>query len=155
MAAVFEPSAPSAKIFTPPMRSHSSPKPERNPAPSACSSRYTGTFLMTRSPSSPASRSICRAMKQSRPSKSWTPVSPTDQQYACARRMAAAISFGVGRGMWLETRSMASSKKMPVGRPAASRWICPPGGSAVCSSTRAIFIARLLTHAAWPLLCDR
>ena len=39
IAAVREPSAPSAKILTPPMRSQSSPKPERRPTPSACSSR--------------------------------------------------------------------------------------------------------------------
>jgi hypothetical protein len=65
-------------------------------------------------------------------------------------RTASSHSAAVGSGTRRPTRSAASSCRVPVGSPAASRSIRPRAGSGVVRSMPARCSARLLTQAPWP-----
>lgn len=67
-----------------------------------------------------------------------------------AVRIESSSSRGPGRGIASSSGSMAASSSTPPGRPAASRWILPPGGSGVTGPMPARTSARRFTHAACP-----
>src|SRR5438477_536218 len=83
--------------------------------------------------------------RQAGPSKSWMPVSPAFQARVCVCSISEANSFTDGCGINLATRSMASSNRIPVAWPAASRWITPPAGFGVLSVIPAACSAALFT----------
>ena len=98
--AVSEPSAPSAKNFTPPMRSMSSPSPVVRLRSIHSSRREAERNARTRRRNSPASLSACRACSSPRPTSiAWTPVTPRLWACAIASFMAAMRSVCVGAGM--------------------------------------------------------
>ena len=62
---------------------------------------------------------------------SFTPVMHSRFNSPAMVRMPSRIWSGFARGTWLATSAIAVSFRTPVGLPAASRSITPPGGSFV------------------------
>ena len=77
---------------------------------------------------------------------------PTRWSSACARSRPASTSASEGGGSAPATREAAASSSTPVGTPAGSRTMRPPGGSGVDAVTPAASSAAELHHTRWPSL---
>ena len=152
--AVIDPSAPSAKNFTPPMRSISSPSPVARLRSIHSSSMPADMNGRTRKRSLPESLSACSACSSPRPTSiAWTPVTPRLCAWAIAISVAAMRSVCVRRGAASVMMREALSRRMPVGSPASSTSIAPPAGTGVADVTPAARSAALFTQMQWPEVC--
>ena len=129
------PWAPSAKYLQCPTRRQSSPMPVRRPRAMASSSRSPGRFIQTRKVDAPSALRACHTRNAWAPSGapirrwSWIPVRPIRFRIPKPSWKARATSVSDLSGTRAVTRLMARSRRMPVGRPAASLSITPMGGS--------------------------
>jgi hypothetical protein len=80
----------------------------------------------------------------------WTPVRPHAAACTTARVQACSFSNGGGFGTSRSTSDIACSFSAPVGSPAASFTIVPPGGSGVSRVIPARRSAAVFAHAVWP-----
>ena len=78
-----------------------------------------------------------------------TLVTPSEPACSSARVSACARRAGVRGGTTWLTSPMAASLSRPVGLPAASRTMRPPGGSGVAAVTPASFRATEFATAIW------